>query len=114
VGTDFGPCRAADLNWASPRTHTNSNPCRDYPPVAPAVHASAVKLALVTYSGAVVRPGSRGPAVSAVQRALRVNPGGSFATATRNAVAAFQGRHGLMRTGSVGASTGRALLAAVR
>lgn len=113
VYTDFGPCKLAGLNWASPRTHTNSTPCPRHRTLIPAAHASATKVALVTYSGAALRLGSAGPAVTAVQHALHVTANASFGARTRNAVIAFQRRHRLIPSGSVGTLTWRALLAAV-
>jgi hypothetical protein len=113
AATDFGPCRPRDLNWAGPRLRTNPKACPRYAKVRPAARASATKVALVTYSGVVMRFGSGGPAVSAVQRALRVRANGSFGSVTRNAVIGFQSRHRLSRTGTVDAITWRALLAAV-
>jgi hypothetical protein len=112
--TDFGPCRARDLNWAGPRTGARASSCPRYPAVQAAARASATKVALVAYSGAVVRLGSRGPAVAAVQRALHVGADGSFGPKTRAAVIGFQQRHHQAGNGVVGASTWRALLSAVR
>jgi hypothetical protein len=114
VYTDFGPCRPRDLNWAAPRVSTNSTECPRYAKVRPAAGASATKIALVTYSGAVVRLGSSGPPVSAVQRALRLSPSGLFNATTRDAVIHFQSTHRLTQSGAVDANTWRALLAAVR
>lgn len=113
VYTDFGPCRAPDLNWASPRTHTNSTPCPRYPTVRARAGASATKVALVTYCGAALRLGFTGPAVAAVQRALHVSVSSSFGAATFVAVVGFQRRHHLTPSGSVGTATWRSLLAAV-
>ena len=114
AATDFGPCRAADLNWATPRRRANPQPCPYYRSVPVPAHASATKAALVHYSGSRLLRGSRGPAVSAVQRALHVSASGTFGTATRTAVRAFQQRHHLAGTGVVNVPTWRALLRAVR
>jgi hypothetical protein len=114
VFTDYGPCRARDLNWASSRVRTNSHRCPDYAKVGPSAHASSTKVALVTYSGASLRLGSSGPAISAVQRALHVSASGSFGSSTRSAVVAFQRAHHLTQSGSVGVQTWRTLLKAVK
>jgi peptidoglycan hydrolase-like protein with peptidoglycan-binding domain len=112
--TDFGPCRPRDLNWAYRRTVARSAPCLDFPRVVAASSASATKKALVTYSGAAVRSGWKGPAVAAVQRALHVSQTGTFDSRTASAVRSFQTRHGLVATGAMNSPTWRKLLAAVR
>ena len=114
AAADFGPCRAADLNWATPRRRANPQPCPYYRSVPVPAHASATKAALVHYSGARLLRGSRGPAVSAVQSALYVSATGTFGTATRTAVRVFQQRHHLAGTGVMNVPTWRALLRAVR
>jgi cell wall-associated NlpC family hydrolase len=53
--------------------------------------------------------GSRGPAVTRVQRALRIAADGIFGPQTRRAVRAFQKRHGLLVDGIVGPQTRKAL-----
>jgi hypothetical protein len=112
--TDFGPCRPRDLNWAYRYTRVNLAGCAHYPLVKAARTASATKKALVTYSGAPVRRGWGGPAVTAVQRALHVAQSGTYGTATVAAVRTFQTRHRLVATGAMNPPTWRALLAAVR
>jgi hypothetical protein len=112
--TDFGPCRPRDLNWAATRTRSNGSRCTGYVTVAAARTASATKVELVKYSGAGVHPGSTGPAVTAVQRALRVSTTGYYGPATRRAVVLFQARHHLTQTGTMIPAAWRALLAAVR
>src|SRR4051794_27362390 len=79
--TDYGPCRPADLNWAYRYKRTNYLGCADYPLVRAARTASATKKALVKYSGAAVRRGWSGPAVSAVQQALHGAVSGSYGAA---------------------------------
>ena len=113
--TDYGPCRPKDLNWAYLYRAANPTSCPSYPLVKAAKGASATKKQLVTYSGAPVRRGWKGPAVSAVQRALHVSATGSYDSRTVQAVHAFQARHrGCPVTGAMNPQTWRALLAAVR
>lgn len=57
----------------------------------------------------LLKLGSRGPAVTRVQRALRIAADGIFGPQTRRAVRAFQKRHGLLVDGIVGPQTRRAL-----
>jgi hypothetical protein len=112
--TDYGPCRVADLNWAFRYAGRNLLPCLSLPLVLPAARSSATKKALVSYSGAFVHPGSTGPAVGAVQRALDVSVSSMFDASTAAAVSAFQRRSDLLRTGRMNPPTWRALLAATR
>jgi hypothetical protein len=112
AATDYGPCRPADLNWAPRYRAPNPRRCPSYPPVRPPARASATLVALTTYSGAELRTGSVGPAVTAVQRALAV-PAGTYGTGTATAVSVFQRRHGLRGTGQMDAGTWRALLRAL-
>jgi hypothetical protein len=109
AGTDYGPCRPADLNWAAPYRAANHRPCARFPRVTPGRGASAVTVALITYSGAVLRGGWTGPAVAAVQGALGL-PAGPYTRATATGVAAFQRAHGLSPTGLVDTWTWRVLL----
>jgi peptidoglycan hydrolase-like protein with peptidoglycan-binding domain len=114
AAVDFGRCRSADLNWAYLYGHANPVPCRSYPLVSAKSTASATKKTLVKYSGAAVRGGWHGPAVTVVQRALHVSQSGNYGAATVTAVRSFQSRHHLTVTGAMNPPTWRALLAAVR
>lgn len=114
TSTDFGPCRARDLNWASRREAANPRRCTRYPAVPPPAGASSMRSALVTYSGAGLHPGYTGPAVAAVQRALGVSPTGYFGPITAAAIRAFQQRHRLPVTGTTTRSMWRTLLRSVR
>ena len=111
---DFGPCRPRDLNWAGRYVRANPSGCPYYPQVRAPKGASAVKKALVKYSGAAVRPGWSGPAVTAVQQGLHVAASGRYGSATTAAVRSFQSRHHLSVTGCMNTPTWRALLAATR
>jgi peptidoglycan hydrolase-like protein with peptidoglycan-binding domain len=114
--TDYGPCRARDLNWAYLYKRVNTKGCQRFPLVQPKAGASSTKKALVVYSGAAVRSGWSGPAVTAVQRALHVSATGTYGPATVTAVKHFQARHSTTCpiTGAMNPQTWRALLAAVR
>lgn len=112
--TDYGPCRMPDLNWGPRYVAPNYRPCASYPAVHAAAGASAVKQALVKYSGAPIGYGWRGPAVTAVQQALHVPASGYYSMATVYAVRALQRKHGLRQYGSMGIATWRFLLASVR
>jgi peptidoglycan hydrolase-like protein with peptidoglycan-binding domain len=57
----------------------------------------------------LLKLGSRGPAVAAVQRALGITADGVYGPKTRKAVRAFQARNGLAADGVVGAQTRAAL-----
>src|SRR4051794_168535 len=74
----FGPCRAADLNWAAPYTGARASACPSYPAASAPVDASALLRTLTTYSGRYLSPGSKGPVVSAVQQAVGAPVDGIF------------------------------------
>ncbi|GAB3664424.1 hypothetical protein GCM10027596_28780 [Nocardioides korecus] len=109
---DFGPCRAADLNWAAPYRAANPTRCPSYAKVSPEAGSSALHRTLVTYSGMRLASGSTGPVVRAVQQAVRASVDGSFGAGTRTAVNAFQTAHHVPVSGVVDEATWRALLAA--
>lgn len=115
TATDYGPCRRSGMNWAYLYTRPNAHGCPSASRPHAAKGASATKRALVKYSGASVRSGWDGPAVTAVQRALHVKQTGHYNASTRRAVLAFQRTHrGAVATGAMNISTWAALLAAVR
>jgi len=106
---DYGPCRPADLNWADPRYAFNGH-SPTYPKVQARTGASSIAQALVKYSGARLTAGMSGPAVSAVQAALRVPQTAVMDSATRAAVNTFRIHNGIAAGDVVGQLTWRALL----
>jgi hypothetical protein len=111
---DYGPCRDKDLNWAAPYTKANRTLCKSYPRVSAKPGASKTLKTLTTYSGMVLRKGSQGAAVKAVQKVVKATPDGDFGPQTRTAVKKWQKAHKVEATGVVEKSTWRALLATVR
>ncbi|HEY8654652.1 MAG TPA: peptidoglycan-binding protein [Dermatophilaceae bacterium] len=69
---------------------------------------------LVGYRGLTLKQGSRGVAVVALQRALRVAPDGAFGPITRTAVKAVQSRAKLAPTGVVSGVTWDAIESQIR
>lgn len=69
---------------------------------------------LLAYRSTVLRKGSSGPAVVALQRALRIGSDGLFGSQTEAAVKALQGRAKIARTGVVASLTWQALEAEMR
>jgi peptidoglycan hydrolase-like protein with peptidoglycan-binding domain len=69
---------------------------------------------LRAYYNTVLRPGDRGTAVTALQKALRITPDGTFGPGTVTAVKALQGRAKLAKTGVVATLTWKALEAELR
>ena len=67
--------------------------------------APGTATASATTKAKVLKKGSRGPLVRAVQRKLHVHADGVFGTATRRAVKRFQRRKGLTADGIVGPAT---------
>jgi peptidoglycan hydrolase-like protein with peptidoglycan-binding domain len=110
AGPDYGPCRPADLNWAPPYLRANPTPCPNYPAVRAVSGTATLGSTLVAFSGATVGPGSTGPVVSAVQKALGLKPDGTFGAATAAAVSAFRTAHRLPPGTVVDAATWRSLL----
>jgi peptidoglycan hydrolase-like protein with peptidoglycan-binding domain len=102
-----------DLNWAAPYTGPRAIPCPLHLTVTAPGKASPVTAALYAASGAQLGPGSTGPLVTALQRALRVVADGSFGPMTGTAVSGFRVMHKLPAGQVVDGATWRALLAAM-
>lgn len=113
AAVDYGPCRPPDLNWAPPYRHPNAGPCPAHQPVTAPDGAPPIAAAVAAYSGATVGPGSTGPVVTTVQRALGVRTTGHFGPLTSAAVAAFRSAHGLRHGSTMTGGAWRALLTAV-
>ena len=73
------------------------------------VAGTAVAGPLSAYVGVTLRLGSRGAAVTALQKALHVTADGSFGSGTKATVVAFQRAHRLTADGVVGRATWLAL-----
>ena len=112
AAVDYGPCRAADLNWAPPYAGPRSTPCPSYPAVTAPSGAGTLLKTLTTYSGMYLARGSKGPVVSAVQQAVGTSVDGVFGTGTQGALTTWQANRGLAATGVVDENTWRALLKA--
>ncbi|HEY8790076.1 MAG TPA: peptidoglycan-binding domain-containing protein [Actinopolymorphaceae bacterium] len=111
---EYGPCRAADMNWSG-RYSVRYTPCPRYPAVTAPAGSSTVMKNLVRFSGITLVSGDSGPAVAAVQSALKVSPvNGVFGPMTLAAVKAFKAKQGgrVAPNGAVGAGTWRALMKA--
>jgi peptidoglycan DL-endopeptidase CwlO len=76
---------------------------------APAGQMAAAQATTTSTSGSMLKAGSRGASVAAVQRALGVAADGVFGPATKAAVLRFQRAHGLEVDGVVGPITSGAL-----
>ena len=87
-----------------------STPHQDFDVTCPGVTGrTAAPSPLAPYRGTTLRVGSRGPAVAAVQRRVGARPDGVFGPLTLSRVTAFQGAHGLRRTGVVASAEWRAM-----
>jgi hypothetical protein len=106
-GTDYGPCRPRDLNWAARYYVYNPHACARFPVVNPPAHASATVRTLVHYSGA---QSSAGPPLAVVQTVLHVPATGVYTPATRAIIILFQQRHHLSVTGYLNYPVWRKLL----
>ena len=111
---EYGPCRAADMNWSGLYS-VRYTPCPRYPAVTAPAGSSTVMKNLVRFSGITLVSGDTGPAVAAIQSALKVSPAnGVFGSDTLAAVKAFKAKQsgGVAPNGAVGAGTWRALMKA--
>lgn len=110
---DYGPCKVEGLSFAPqddgtpnptacPRVTTSFGPM---PAGAPAYLA-----ALRTWSGVILRQGSSGPAVTAVQQAIGTTADGAFGPGTASALQAWQTKKGIPASGVTDVATWRALL----
>ncbi|WP_370617250.1 hypothetical protein [Mumia sp. Pv 4-285] len=110
AGANYGPCRPAGLNWAGRYTKRRATPCPWYPRVTAAKGSSTVHRSLVTYSGLRITKGMRGPAVRAVQRAIRVPVTGVWDATSRAQMRAYKGARHLGGSAVVGTGAWRSLL----
>ncbi|MGH1564628.1 peptidoglycan-binding domain-containing protein [Mumia sp. DW29H23] len=111
AGTNYGPCRPADLNWAERYTGRRAIPCPRYPRVTAAPGSSTLHRTLVAYSGLRITSGTRGPAVRAVQQALRIPASGVWDARSRATMRSYKGARRMGSNAIVGARVWRALLA---
>ncbi|MEX0426930.1 peptidoglycan-binding protein [Nocardioides sp. DS6] len=112
AAVDYGPCRAADLNWADPYTTARATPCPSYPRVTAEKGSSALHTKVVTYSGSLITPGATGPVVTIVQQAIGMSGAdGIYGSQTKAAVLAYKTEHRLAVNGIVGDGMWRAMLA---
>jgi peptidoglycan hydrolase-like protein with peptidoglycan-binding domain len=74
------------MNFAAPYAAANPTPCPRYAKVSAPAGSSATLVNLYKFAGAYLRPGSEGPGVTAVQKALGVSPTGTFGPLTTAAV----------------------------
>jgi len=111
---DYGPCRPRDLNWAPPYRTARTAPCPWYPRVTAPAGAPALLRKLTAYSGQILRRGSTGGAVRAVQEAVHTTADGRYGAGTASAVAAWQRAHGVPASGVMTQTTWRALLKAIK
>ena len=111
AATDYGPCRASDLNWSGDYGTFRPTPCPRYPAVSAPRGSSVAMQELVRYSGATTFPGMRGGPISAVQRAFNRPITGRYDSATVTAVNRFKAAHRLPADGVIDGRTWRTLLA---
>jgi peptidoglycan hydrolase-like protein with peptidoglycan-binding domain len=96
------------LKTPAPKPSPSKTPTPAPKPPAPKVPdaKTAAKTALTPYKGTALRPGARGAAVRALQRALGIRTvDGVYGAATKRTVAAFQRTRHLPATGNVGRRT---------
>ncbi|HEY5821693.1 MAG TPA: peptidoglycan-binding domain-containing protein [Propionibacteriaceae bacterium] len=109
---DYGRCRPADLNWSYPYEAPNPVPCPRYSVVNAPSGSSALMKTLVQHSGKHLTRGTKGAAVTAVQKAVKTKTTGTLDSATAKAIKKWQAAHSIRVTGTVNHTTWRALLKA--
>ena len=110
AGPDDGRCRPADLNWAWAYGGPNPTPCRRYAVVRPPTGASALLKSLTNDAGQRLVTGSKGAAVTAVQKAIHTKASGTYTSTTAKAMKAWQSAHKIVASGTVNKTTWRTLL----
>lgn len=107
AATDYGPCRTPDLTWAPPYTAARTTACPSVGPVPVPTGASDLTRRLIAASGAVLRPGSVGDPVAAVNQLLGLS-GSTWSSATTARLQAYQSARHLAATGIMDIPTWRA------
>ena len=109
---NYGPCMAADLNWAPRYTSAHSTPCATHPKLVASAGSSTFAKNLVAYSGARANEGESGSVVSVIQQAVGATVDGYYGTSTKAKVAAWQQAHHLFVSGRANQDTWRSFLRA--
>ena len=107
---NYGPCRPADLNWAARYTKRRATPCPRYPRVTARAGSSTLHRTLVAYSGLRISSGTRGPAVRAVQQALRIRVSGVWDARSRGVMRSYKSARRMGSSSVVGNRVWRSLL----
>ncbi len=114
AASDYGPCRAADLNWSGAYRTSRPVPCPSYRVVTAAQGSSTTLVLLTRYSGFELGLGAKGEGVTAIQGFVRVPTTGVFDAQTVAGVRNWQLANKLTGTGSMNSVAWRAMLAAAR
>lgn len=110
AGVNYGPCRPRDLNWAARYTKRRATPCPSYARVTAPAGSSTLHRSLVAYSGLRITSGMRGPAVSAVQKVLKLPVTGVWDARSRATMRTYKGARHMKANAKVGADVWRSLL----
>lgn len=107
---EFGPCRAAQMNWAGRYGPVHLSPCPESDGLVIKGYSTSDQRTLVAFTGQRLTQGMTSPGVAAVQRVLGVTDTGYFGPVTADAVADFKAGQGLHRDSIVGPKAWLALV----
>jgi peptidoglycan hydrolase-like protein with peptidoglycan-binding domain len=113
VATDYGPCKAPDLNWAGTHPSPWPTPCPTHPTLTAPAGASTLYKAIVQWSGARAVEGNTGPVVVALQSVVGASTDGDFGPATLAALKKWQTAHHLVASGTANQATWREIMQVV-
>jgi peptidoglycan hydrolase-like protein with peptidoglycan-binding domain len=113
VPTDYGSCKAPDLNWAGLHAVPRATPCPTHPTLTAPAGASTLYKQVVAYSGARAVLGDTGPVVVAVQRVVGVSADGDFGPKTLAALKTWQTKHHVPASGYADQVTWRTIMSVV-
>ena len=113
AATDYGSCKALDLNWAPLHLVARDTPCPTHPSLTAPAGASTLYKRIVQWSGARAVLGNTGPVVVAVQRVIGVTPDGDFGPMTLAALKRWQSAHHIRANGFADQATWREIMKVV-
>ena len=113
VGTDYGPCKPASLNWAGLHSAVRTTPCPSHRTLTAPTGASTLYKQVIAWSGARAVLGDTGGAVAAVQRVIGVSADGDFGPNTMAALKTWQGAHHIPATGTANQVTWQTIMSVV-
>ena len=113
VGTDYGPCESAWLNWAGLPVGIRATPCTNHRALTAPAGSSTLYKQVLPFSGARAVLGNTGPVVVALQRVIGVSADGDFGPNTQTALKRWQTAHRIPANGVATQTTWLKIMAVV-